>query len=183
MTGQAAQGDPNSKLNRWLKKTAAAPPPPPEPAPPPTEESGASGGSKLGRWLKKVEASAAPAAPTPDEGGSEDPVRRCCEAVRAAWKAADEAAACGGMASAEWTKLEQEKKALDNLMQMVRDSARRDADSSDRRLTHGRRLAMYRLAGRLDVPCYRAMSCCGSCGLVARPHGCRHTVSLCPHER
>ena len=110
-----AQGDPNSKLSRWLKKTSSAAPTPP-PAPPPAAEAPPSG--KLGRWLKKVEATAAPGK---DGAGDaeEHPVRRCCAAVRAAWKAADEAAACGGMGAGEWAKLEQEKKALDNLMEMV----------------------------------------------------------------
>lgn len=90
--------------------------------PPPSEIAAPASASKLGRWLKKVEASASPAAATL-EAAPQDPVRRCCEAVRASWQAADAAAAFGGMAAAEWTKLEQEKKALDNLMQMVSNRA------------------------------------------------------------
>jgi hypothetical protein len=115
------QGDPNSKLNRWLKKTAAAPEPP-KPAPPPLPAP-ASSESKLGRWLKKVEQNPAAPAPGPADAapgkGEGDVVRRCCAAVRAAWKAADAAAECGGAGAGEWAKLEQEKRALDNLMQMV----------------------------------------------------------------
>jgi hypothetical protein len=87
-------------------------------------------------------------------------VRRCCAAVRAAWKAADAAAECGGTGAGEWAKLEQEKKALDNLMQMVRCCAVRQAHPQSAMRELRRRLA----AASSCAPC----SCrCGACAACA----------------
>ncbi len=124
------QADPNSKLARWLNKAATAAETPaaqaPASTPPPAPEAPAAAPTgKLGRWLNKVQASA-PAAGAVAGGGSaggaesaEAVVRRCCEAVRGAWRAGDESGVGGGPLAGEWAKLEKEKKSLDALMQMV----------------------------------------------------------------
>ena len=129
--GASEGGEGGGKLNRWLKRAEkkAADPKPEEPA------------GKLGRWIKRAEnkeadrkpsdMSAASGAPASDEvpsadaldeaPGSTDPLDvtvHCCKRVRAAWATADKAG--GGSAFLrEKAKLDQEKRALENLMQMV----------------------------------------------------------------
>ena len=119
--GGGEGGEGNGKLNRWLKRAEqnAA-----ETAP--AEE----GNGKLGRWLKRAEkkdaatngVAAVAKAPEPEvDESSTDPLDvalRCCKRVRNAWASADKAG--GGAAFLkEKAQLTEEKRALENLMQMV----------------------------------------------------------------
>ena len=118
LAGSAAMGgggggdQGGGKLGRWLKRAEqkAAEPKPPEPE------------GKLGRWLARAERKGDNKTPEAevDESSSDplDVALRCCARVRRCWQTSDKAGG-GAVFLKEKAKLAADKRALENLMQMV----------------------------------------------------------------
>jgi len=117
--GGGGGGEGGGKLDRWVKRAEQ------KSAESKAEEPAQNG--KLSRWLKRAEKKADPEPEKPkepeehvDESSTDalDVTKRCCKRVRAAWEATDKAG--GGSAFLkEKAQLAEEKRALENLMQMV----------------------------------------------------------------